>query len=1205
MDLGASFTGGTGADNFFGSVIDDLATGTTLNPGDSLVGGDGADTLNITLSGNPTSTFVVQTASVETISVGNYDTNTGTDVTLNLAAASNVTNFSVVGGGGDTLTTGLAALATIGGSNSTGNISVTYGSGVLSGTADTQNVTLSSFGLSTDKPTLTVADAASGSNIAETVAFTVTGSNYVTLDAANNSKTISVAGSGNLTVDANADTTITTINASTATGNVAITNIGASKLSMTGGTGNDTLRIDGSTIDADDTVNAGNGTDTLQLTVAANVTSSTSGAQLVGFDKVEGYANANDVSLVVAQDVSLLGSAPTSVGVSSWTRGTAVNGGGDHTATDGVNFSNMAASTSLSLAGVTVTDLDGDDGTIVNFTATADLYTDTIADSIAVTLGTESAAMASVTALDANTAFNLTLSVDDYETVTINSLGDANTIAGLDSSDMTSLVINATKALTITDTTEPASLRTINASGSTADVNTEAFAIDGAATVTGGTGNDKFQGSTAADSIVGGAGNDSLTGAGGNDTVDGGTGNDTIVGGSGNDRVTAGDGDDSVTLDAGKDSVNGGAGNDTFSVSFTNLTTDDTLVGGEGTDTVAFSDTGSVALTTANSLKFTNLSSIDKYSFASLTGDDDTVSVDDTVVGLAANALTLSSSSNSETTWDMSGVLSNSSKVTLTFTSAVTDAQTYKIGNGIDVATLTTSSNDEIVVTTNAYLGSSDTISGGAGTLDTMIFTSATGATVTTNYANVTGVERIQISDASGAGSADYVVTLTDTILANNYDSSGALYTVSRNDNDSNSGDTTKADATNVSSSYNLWLDGAGGNDTLIGGAGNDTVVATTGVDSLTGGAGNDTYVIAAGSTSGVDSLVGVSFGTSTTAVDTINLSYVLDRAITVANMSGLTGDATDTAANVVILDETAYATLTDASNAASDDADLTYDGAAVLVWQDTLGVTHISMTSDVDGGAGTDTDLAKLSGLTVADIATILTSADLSVAGLTLQGSSEAETITGGIGNDTINARGGADSIVGGQGADTISLTETTSVADTVVFEAVSGIEVDTISGFVVATDKAKIVATDTSDTTDTANANAVITTITTALSTAGNAWSIAGSIVSHDLDVVELNLAVDTDVTFTADSTGADLFEALSSDAGAISGITIDNADSAEDDKFYLITYQNSNAYLWHLVADGVDTTANVASGGATLVGVINGVALGGFATGDIILG
>jgi S-layer protein len=189
-----------------------------------------------------------------------------------------------------------------------------------------------------------------------------------------------------------------------------------------------------------------------------------------------------------------------------WGQTAGAGGTDDETIAYGANFTNMAANTKMSLSGFSVTDASAgtaDDGLIINFTATADLQTDNLAgDAIEVTLGTATAGMATLGTLtggtqDLSTAFNLTLSVDDYETVTVVSAGGANTIASLASGDMTTLVVQGSKALTVSALTA-ANLATINASASTANVSV--VATGKASTITGGAGNDTFTGSSAIDS---------------------------------------------------------------------------------------------------------------------------------------------------------------------------------------------------------------------------------------------------------------------------------------------------------------------------------------------------------------------------------------------------------------------------------------------------------------------------------------------------------------------------------------------------------------------------------------------------------------------------------------------------------------------------------------------------------------------------------
>ncbi|MCG8359593.1 MAG: hypothetical protein MI920_28850, partial [Kiloniellales bacterium] len=105
----------------------------------------------------------------------------------------------------------------------------------------------------------------------------------------------------------------------------------------------------------------------------------------------------------------------------------------------------------------------------------------------------------------------------------------------------------------------------------------------------GGAGNDFLGASGGNDLLFAGAGDDVLDGGTGDDVLDGGTGDDlldgktgddTLHGGIGNDRLFGQGGDDTLTGDAGNDELDGGAGNDGLDGGSGN----DTLDGGEGDD---------------------------------------------------------------------------------------------------------------------------------------------------------------------------------------------------------------------------------------------------------------------------------------------------------------------------------------------------------------------------------------------------------------------------------------------------------------------------------------------------------------------------------------------------------------------------------------------------------------------------------------------
>ncbi|WP_339948259.1 DUF4347 domain-containing protein [uncultured Albimonas sp.] len=117
----------------------------------------------------------------------------------------------------------------------------------------------------------------------------------------------------------------------------------------------------------------------------------------------------------------------------------------------------------------------------------------------------------------------------------------------------------------------------------------EFVAVSGAATLTGGRGEQFVTADSAIQHIVLGAGDDRLYGGGGDDTVGsrggddrvfGGEGDDIVFGGAGADVVRGGAGRDAATGEAGDDLVVGGAGHDNLGGGWG----DDLLLGGRGAD---------------------------------------------------------------------------------------------------------------------------------------------------------------------------------------------------------------------------------------------------------------------------------------------------------------------------------------------------------------------------------------------------------------------------------------------------------------------------------------------------------------------------------------------------------------------------------------------------------------------------------------------
>ena len=88
------------------------------------------------------------------------------------------------------------------------------------------------------------------------------------------------------------------------------------------------------------------------------------------------------------------------------------------------------------------------------------------------------------------------------------------------------------------------------------------FSTLDAATIRGGSDDDRIVGTAAADRLFGGAGDDELIGARGDDRVVGESGGDHLLGGPGDDRLLGGDDDDRLEGGQGADQLIGGDGND-------------------------------------------------------------------------------------------------------------------------------------------------------------------------------------------------------------------------------------------------------------------------------------------------------------------------------------------------------------------------------------------------------------------------------------------------------------------------------------------------------------------------------------------------------------------------------------------------------------------------------------------------------------------
>lgn len=936
-DTGSAFTGGAGADTFNATIASDRGTGTTYTPGDNLNGGAGVDTLIVTASGTHTAgqTHSVLTLNnVEKVLVSNFETSVNND-TFDASLWTGVTNIGLTSSSatGDVLFTNVPNVVT-GEMAGSGDVTITYQSTLLTGAADSINLNLSG---ATSAATFTTSNGATG--YAETVSIASgTSANSITL-ADNRHKTVNVTGDKNLTLAfTDGSNSTTRVDASSFTGNLTLSGLGTTNINITGGTGADTVTA--ANIDALDTINGGSGTDTLRTGTALTAANA---VNITNFEVLEVTA---DATTQIASAVA----GVTTLSVNDSTTGSA-NGT--------ITFSGLSATQALTVKAV------GD----ATDDVAATIATNTTADSIAVSLGTTTAGV----------TFDV-LTLNDYETITVNNSVAASVIGSLTSSSATRAVINGTAATTIT-AISAANLATVDGSGSTA--NLVVGATGRASSITGGSGNDNLTGSTVADTISGGAGNDTLDGGTGNDSISGGDGNDSITGGTGNDTVDGGAGND-IFVDAAlnTDSFSGGDGDDTFTIAtFSTLTSADTINGGAGSDTITFSGNSDFDFT-ADVTILTNVSSVESIKFTGLAGNNDTVTLNDGIVSAAGGTLTLVNGAASSTTFNASAVLASSSKVVLSSdATGGASALVYSIGNGIDQVTLGTST-DTVIVSNPAYLSASDTISGGAGA-DTLSFTRDTAGSNTISAAmltNVSGFETFSINNPTDVTAVNYSLTLTDAIVGNQV-GVGSTFTVTRDAGDTG---TTTVNGSAVTASYKLALTGGTGNDTLTGGATDDTITGGAGNDSLTGGTGNDTFVVTGltQGANGTDTIADFNFGTATTAVDLLRFDAASTTKVFGTASAGITA-ATGT--EILVLDTAAYADTAAAQTAARSAFGANDNAAeAIVIWQDTLGNFNVSFYADGSANATADGTLqaamVRLTGLSLSSAGSLITAADFDV---------------------------------------------------------------------------------------------------------------------------------------------------------------------------------------------------------------------------------
>lgn len=784
-----------------GTVDTTTTTNSSLSAGDNITGGAGADLLAVTVIGNGTTQAVsgVTMAGVETLRVINNGNNAGAAVT---------TDFSAAGW------TGLTDVV-VAGSLSTGNTKVSELTSIVNATMSNGKGNLEvAYAADTvvgtaDVQNLTLTGQTAGTftaNGIETIAVTATGaaSKDVTL-ASDKLKTVTVAGAA----DVGLVTSARTVDASTATGKVAVDVSGATadatnKASVKTGTGADTITVSQANFNANFSVDGGEGNDTLVVNSTATGTPSVTFGTVTSVETLQlkvsdATTGASASNRTLTADASKVASANAYVLENAQTH--AHTAYIDENATFTLNNVGAAATVTVLAAS----------GNITNTTAPTSKQNEGMT---AVTINLKDATGTA----DAVTV-NLGAAAKDA-TVRVNAVSAQNV-------ETINYVVQGTGTVSVANG-DAAGNKTINVSGGTAGKTTTINGLDVATTINAAT----FAGNL------------------------------------------------NLGLGAAKHTVTGGTGDDTFTVSYANLTADDKLDGGAGTDRVALGKVGQTSTTAsivdftsaAEALKFGGLKNVELVEIAT----DSNVKLSDGLLSSFSSgeikfvAPTVADNANDDTntttTVDASGVLNPATKVSFDG-SADKDTDSlyaYTLGNAID-SFVGGAAADTVNVTSVAFLGASDSIDGGTGKA-TLVFKDATAQTNTFGATQLAGLKNIKAIDididiSTSTAAANYEFTLTDAVLANNWDATNK-FTITGADDNSNTGKLT-VDASAVSQQYGLVLTGGTAADTIKGGAGDDVITGGAGIDAITLSAGgSDVVVNFSGAFANRDVVTGFTAGT-------------------------------------------------------------------------------------------------------------------------------------------------------------------------------------------------------------------------------------------------------------------------------------------------------------------------------------------------------
>lgn len=695
----------------------------------------------------------------------------------------------------------------------------------------------------------------------------------------------------------------------------------------------------------------------------------------------------------------------------------------------------------------------------------------------------------------------------------------------------------------------------------------------------------------------------------------------------------------------GTDAFTGTAGNDYYTGTQANITGGDTLAAGGGTaDTLSITAVNGVAL--SQTAAFTGLEVVNVTTTA---GSAQSASLDVSKAGTDVKTINFTDGDGATTTTtddDSFAVTNLNTGSTVTINNIVSTLDLSQAATGSTVTLALAGGVKATSMTSGANPATTFNIQSNGSAANEI--TSATTAFGATTNVTITGSAALKLTNGDAAGPLTINgSTATGALTIDDSTSTTASTVITGGlGADSITGPGTVA-STLSGNEGNDTLTGGTGADTINGGAGDDSIVGGTGADSMTGGLGKDTYsvnelgdkvvvapgdtgTVAAGTADVVNGIVeGVKIDLSAYYTGAVS-TFIADGNLAVATSgasSTLRDVYVDTTKKAIVIEMDATGTATQEIYIGAASSATVANVGGVLTFGAVPMTSYISGNKVVVEGqaplstATIDVDLGKAIpqtgnsngtlgtlGTTMNNVTGATTSSNsvdvskaVGAAGVNIIGSSLSDiivagtlatVITAGAGNDTITGGTAADSITGGAGIDTINITGNTGVT-TIVFNdggAGAGINAavnrDVVIGFSTVNDIIQL------DTTQTSAATSVGTNAS--VQAVGAAGAVAFNTAVNDVLALNFDMGGASSV-LGSDLTGAALLANL---GGAL---TV----AADGGVGYIVAYDNGNAYLY-TATDTVDAgNLDVAAGEIALIGVFNGVAVGGLAAANFTIG